>query len=311
MFFRLRSMPPSVQLLAFVLLAFVGAFLFAFASASVINLIYGFDLFTDSEVLNDATLEGVGGANRWALALNHLGFFILPALAFPHLMKLSTKEYLLLDQKPRLTHLLLGVGALLLAFPLGNFIIDWNASINLPDSWASLENMMREAEDLAELRFGIMQTGGLDVLFWNILVIGILPALGEEFVFRGVVLKLFTRTTKNVHFAIWLSAFVFSLMHFQFYGFFPRMLYGALFGYFMIWSGTIWVPVIVHFLNNTITLVLNYLVINGDMAETSAELGAHGEWWVILATALPMTGVLWWMSKTSRWKQAEYKFTYY
>ena len=60
----------------------------------------------------------------------------------------------------------------------------------------------------------------------------------------------------SVHVGIWLAAALFSAIHLQFYGFVPRMLLGALFGYLYIWTGNLWVPMLAHFFNNGFAVVM-------------------------------------------------------
>jgi membrane protease YdiL (CAAX protease family) len=93
----------------------------------------------------------------------------------------------------------------------------------------------------------------------NLLMIAILPAIGEELLFRGVLLRLFREWTKNVHVAIIITALLFSFIHFQFYGFLPRFLMGVLFGYLVYWSGSLWVSVIAHFVNNGTAVIVAWL----------------------------------------------------
>ena len=54
---------------------------------------------------------------------------------------------------------------------------------------------------------------------------------------------------------IWTAAILFSAFHLQFYGFFPRMLLGAYFGYLLYWSHSIWLPIFAHFINNAIAVI--------------------------------------------------------
>ena len=93
----------------------------------------------------------------------------------------------------------------------------------------------------------------------NIIMICILPAIGEEFLFRGIFQRLFIEWTKNVHIGILLGAFLFSFIHLQFFGFLPRLLLGIYFGYLFVWSRTIWLPVIAHFFNNAFAVVYYYI----------------------------------------------------
>ncbi|MEL7006274.1 MAG: CPBP family intramembrane glutamic endopeptidase, partial [Bacteroidota bacterium] len=92
-----------------------------------------------------------------------------------------------------------------------------------------------------------------------IIVIAVIPAIGEEIVFRGMLQNELHTASKNAHVAIWVSAIIFSAIHMQFFGFFPRLLLGALFGYLYYWSGNLIIPILAHFINNGFSLVLVYL----------------------------------------------------
>jgi membrane protease YdiL (CAAX protease family) len=92
----------------------------------------------------------------------------------------------------------------------------------------------------------------------NLFIIAILPAVGEEFFFRGVLQKILIKLFKSGHVAIWVTAFIFSAMHFQFFGFVPRFILGLIFGYLFFWSGTLWLPVISHFINNAVPVIMAY-----------------------------------------------------
>src|SRR5690554_5832087 len=92
-----------------------------------------------------------------------------------------------------------------------------------------------------------------------LIVIGLIPAVGEELLFRGLVQNQIGAITKNIHVAIWLAAFLFSTFHFQFYGFVPRMFLGVLFGYLYYWSGNLFIAMLAHFINNGLTLILLYM----------------------------------------------------
>jgi membrane protease YdiL (CAAX protease family) len=128
------------------------------------------------------------------------------------------------------------------------------------------------------------------------LLIAVLPAIGEELMFRGVIQRLLTVQFKNYHWGIWGSAFLFSAIHFQFYGFLPRMLLGALFGYMLVYTGSIVYPMIAHFVNNFASLLLAYLIQHGKIPEEIDNAGAHFEWQFIipgLAFSIALFYYLW------------------
>jgi membrane protease YdiL (CAAX protease family) len=140
--------------------------------------------------------------------------------------------------------------------PLVNAVNEWNQSIHLPSVFGTLEQTLRGMEDQAtkaiELIIYYDNTPQFLILFF---LVAILPAVGEELLFRGIVQNEILQIFRNPHLAIFLSAFLFSFVHFQFFGFFPRMLLGMLFGYLYYWSGNILIPVSIHCLNNGLTLI--------------------------------------------------------
>ncbi|MCS4433710.1 CPBP family intramembrane glutamic endopeptidase [Aquiflexum gelatinilyticum] len=141
-----------------------------------------------------------------------------------------------------------------------SLLIDWNAKIVLPEFLSELEQMMKSKEDeLMALTKYLTDFENVGEFLMGILVIGVLAGIGEEFLFRGVLQPKLHLFTGNAHVAIWLSAFIFSAIHFQFYGFFPRMMLGAVFGYLYLYSGSLVYPIVGHILNNTFTVVLVYL----------------------------------------------------
>ena len=139
-------------------------------------------------------------------------------------------------------------------------IAEWNMNVEFPESLKSLGDWMRQQEDQnAEMTKILTDFKSFDTFLWGLLVIAAIAAVGEEFVFRGLLQNELFRSSGNIHAAIWVSAILFSSFHLQFFGFFPRMLLGALFGYLYYWSGNLWVPIIGHFFNNGFLLTMFYL----------------------------------------------------
>lgn len=134
-----------------------------------------------------------------------------------------------------------------------SFFIQWNQEAHLP---FGIEEWARPLEDkLAETTKYLTELNSIPELVLAFIAIAIIPAIGEEIIFRGLIQNDFYRATRNAHVAIWMSAFLFSAIHLQFYGFVPRLFLGALFGYLYFWSGNLWMPVFAHFVNNGFTLL--------------------------------------------------------
>ncbi len=158
---------------------------------------------------------------------------------------------------------------LVLAFMLVNSVfIEWNMNVEFPESIA---NMAREMEDRGKiLTVYFTDFDTVPYFIFSIVVIAIVPAIGEELLFRGVIQRQILRISGNVHIAVWLAAIFFSAFHFQFLGFVPRMLLGALFGYLFVYSGNLVYSIIAHFVNNGFTLLMIYLHQN-DMVSYDIE----------------------------------------
>ena len=156
--------------------------------------------------------------------------------------------------------LLVGVILMFVSLPLTNILGTWNEKVNFGEFLETLLKMMEDAAgDLTER---MLQVDTIWGLLGNLLVIALIPAIGEELTFRGVLQQSLTRRF-NPHVAIWLSAFIFSFIHFQFYGFLPRMFLGLILGYMFYYSGSLWTSILMHFINNGTAVVVAYLDYKG------------------------------------------------
>lgn len=187
---------------------------------------------------------------RATLFLNHLFSFILPALATAiFAYKKLWVNYLQLDKKPRFESILLGATWFVVSIPFVQFAYQLNQKLPLPQWMLNLEN------DTSHLLEAIIAQNNFYEIIINVLLIGVIPAIGEEMIFRGVIQQQIGRLLKNEHVVVWLSAAIFSAIHMQFQGFFARMLLGALLGYLFIWTKNLWVPMTLHLLNNGLQVI--------------------------------------------------------
>ncbi len=215
------------------------------------------------------------GLTRALLASQHLFFFILPALAFGFIVYRS-KVLSGLDLKvnPGLLIAALSILFLLAAYPLVNLSFLVNEAIPLPD-WA--KGFESQAEDTLKAILA-METPILFLI--NLMIIGILPGIGEELIFRGILQKQIGLMIKSPVLAIWIAAFIFSAIHLQFEGFLPRMVLGAVLGYLYYWTGNLWVPIIAHAFNNGVQVVMIY-VMDIDISTFDEQSSDQLKWWMI------------------------------
>ncbi|MFN3588477.1 MAG: lysostaphin resistance A-like protein [Spirosomataceae bacterium] len=149
----------------------------------------------------------------------------------------------------------------IVSMPFSSWVQSANAAMKLPASLQAIESYMRAMEDkLGEMTTFMTTYDSFGQFILTFLVIGCVAGFGEELIFRGLLQRKLVQAWQNHHLAIWVSAFVFSAIHFQFYGFFPRLFLGALFGYFYYWSGNLWIPIAAHVFNNGTAVLVMYLI---------------------------------------------------
>lgn len=160
----------------------------------------------------------------------------------------------------KLKLVVLSVVGLLVFLPFVAWSTQFNQSLHLPDNWSAIESWMRSTEEnlsgMVEFMTAFSSTGQF---LFGALVIAVLPGIGEELLFRGILQRKLTNHWRNGHLAIWVSAVLFSAMHMQFLGFLPRMFLGAIMGYLFWFTGSLWLPIIAHFVNNLLTISLLYM----------------------------------------------------
>lgn len=241
----------------------------------------------DVEVLSSGMSSLMNSRSDWWLliimqGLSSVVLFILTALGYWWWIERKTvADFNSRDVPP--AAIFLFIFALQLTFmPINGYLASINENIQLP---AGLESVLKEMEEsAAKITEFLAKTDTLPQLLMNILVIGVIAGVGEELVFRGVVLRKLLKGLNNEHLAVWLSAIIFSAIHFQFYGFLPRMMLGALFGYLYIWTGNIRIPIAAHIFNNTVAVILYHLMNRGVISPELEKMDTIPMPWVVASS---------------------------
>lgn len=191
-----------------------------------------------------------------------VGLIIVPAIYLTRKQRSVTEFF---ERRGlELIPVLLTAFVVIIFMAVNSVFIEWNAGINFPDFAKDFENWARGREDTAaELTEFLTNFESTGELILALFIIAVLPAVGEELVFRGLIQNEMYRGTKNIHVAIWISAIMFSAIHFQFFGFVPRLLLGALFGYIYYWSGNLTLAILAHFVNNAVSVMALYFYQRG------------------------------------------------
>ena len=135
-----------------------------------------------------------------------------------------------------------------------------NQHFVFPEALRGLEAILKSMEDkLAETTKFFTDFTSFWQFLLAFLVIAIIAGIGEELIFRGLIMRKLFLLTNNIHVAIWVAGFIFAAIHFQFYGILPRMMLGVVFGYLYYWTGNIWVPIFAHIFNNGLAITVMYL----------------------------------------------------
>ncbi|GCC52081.1 CPBP family intramembrane metalloprotease [Chryseotalea sanaruensis] len=164
--------------------------------------------------------------------------------------------------------------------------IEWNANLTFPEFMKGFEEWAKTREEYAgEVTSFLTTFSNRGELILALFVIAVLPAFGEELVFRGLLQPQLNKHTGNIHAAIWITAILFSAMHMQFYGFVPRMLLGGLFGYLYYWSGNLWVAILAHFVNNGFSVLMLYLY-QQKVSELDMNSTESAPWPVVAGAAM-------------------------
>jgi len=162
---------------------------------------------------------------------------------------------------------------------------EWNMNLDFGDSdfaeWAK-----RSEDQLKVLTEYLTDFTTPTHFILAFVIIAIIPAIGEELLFRGLIQNTLAKAFRNPHVAIWLTGFIFGAIHLQFYGLFPRMLLGVLFGYLYHWSGKLTIAMIAHLVNNGLALIALYLAQTGTIEVSPEEMEQSAPWPAVIVFAL-------------------------
>lgn len=267
----------------FTKLLFAGFIIFScFILLTFLGIILAIPIFgiSFSELTNVATLQDYTNINIiiYIQIIQSTALFVIPPFLIAAIYDENLFGYLQCDKKPRLFSVILSGIAIIASLPLINILVELNSALELPSSLSWLEEKMIKAEEDAQYITELfLRRKTISALIINILMIAVIPALGEELLFRGIIQRLLSEWMRNAHIGIIISAILFSAFHFQFFGFLPRMLLGIFFGYLLLWSKSIWLPIAAHFINNAATIMVYFLFSDTFIEQEVNHLGLNKE----------------------------------
>ena len=213
-------------------------------------------------------------ALRFMQISNQLFTFVFPPIAYAFLVKENPVNALGL-KKSKTLWILIGIAMIFAIMPFNSVIAEWNANLTLPESMSKIESLMKQMQEAAtEIIEKFVSVDTIGGLILNLFMIAGLAALGEELLFRSIIQTSLIKICKNAHIGILIASAIFSFIHFEFYGFFPRLILGMLLGYMFYFSGSIWISMLMHFLNNG-TVVFIYFLNNKGI--TNIDVDTFGQ----------------------------------
>ena len=246
----------------FILLALI---IIGLILGTVIGLAYVFITKSNPQDLNSL---------RFMQISSQLFTFVFPPIAYAFLVKEKPVNALGLKNS-KILWFLIGTAMIFAIMPLNSILAEWNAGLTLPESLSALEQIMKDMQESAtamiEKFVSVDTIGGLIL---NLFMIAGLAAIGEELLFRSIIQTSLIKICKNAHVGILIASAIFSFIHLEFYGFVPRLILGMLLGYMFYFSGSIWIPMLMHFLNNG-TVVLIYFLNNKGI--TNIDVDTFGQ----------------------------------
>ena len=251
-------------------------FLFSFIAQGLVMLLFNYNVQESLSILsNPYGSESAKLPLMIIQAVTSVGAFIVVPLFFIKVnLKIQYAPFFSFPEQA-LRPILMTVVILFCFMVANSVVIEWNQQVSMPDFLSGFESWAQGKEaQLEKLTEYLTSFSGIQEYLIALVVIALIPAVGEELLFRGLIQNLFGKAF-NPHVAIWLSAIIFGIFHFQFYGVIPRIFLGALFGYLYYWSGYLSLAMVGHFINNGLTLTLLYLsqikFINYNPAEGDAS----------------------------------------
>ena len=232
---------------------------------------------------------------------NQLGMFIIPPLALWFIMRKDNPNFFGLEHKPSMKQLLLVVAIFIASIPFLQWVIMANESMSLGESLRGVEEWMRDMQDKNDLiTTKFLQGTTITSLLINLTIMAIMPAIGEELFFRGVLMNWFGKAFSNIHVNIIITSVIFSAIHMQFFGFIPRFLLGMVLGYTYYWTASLWAPILLHFVNNAITVFVYFRINSQGLDIDPQDVGTSDSTILVIISAVAVGGFMYLLRKTKK-----------
>jgi membrane protease YdiL (CAAX protease family) len=262
----------------FVLLSVLGGWvLFQMAGLLTAMLIWGMGWSELSGLLSGEVTALSVQVLKYIQGVTSFGMFGIAALYAAWAIDPKPAGYLRLTEKPGIRQLLLTSVLAFAVLPMSNLLGHLNTSLELPQALDGMMNAMQKQEArMDELMESFLNVRGTGALLVNLLIIAFIPSIVEELVFRGLIQRILIQWTRSVTSGILISALVFGVLHFQFLSLLPRVVLGIVLGYLFHFTRNLYLPVLMHFLNNAAAVIFYHFYYAGSRGEAMEEIGTPG-----------------------------------
>jgi uncharacterized protein len=285
----LKRQPPALQFATFVGLFIGFSILYGFLLIAVLPHLSGYTI--ESLQMADPSIPKVLAYLKLTQFLYTLVVYLAPPAVFAWMIDNRPAHWLHLDRSPRLLPVVLALLIMLAGLPLVGVTSDWN------HTWHLSEATRRMEEQAETLTRALLQMSGIGDLLVNLILIAVVPAIAEEFFFRGVVQRLLVKMMPwGPWLAILITALIFSAIHMEWLDFIPRVILGFLLGAIYYQTGNLWLPIIGHFLNNGLQVLMVYLY-QIKMIHTDPMASTPTPWYWGLVSISATVALLWYLRR--------------
>lgn len=275
---------------------------FSFLGMFIGLAMYGSSFGESIKAIVNGGIPSDTGFLKVFLAISSIGTFIVPAFLLKLIERKKT-SYLNFSSPQPAQLFLITIAIMFVSSPFLELTSIINKQMLLPDFLSKMEQWMQMKEqEMARITESVLSVSSLSGLLANLFIMAVIPGIGEELFFRGCLQPIIHRWTKNAHWAIWITAIIFSAIHVQFYGFIPRLLMGAVFGYMLYWGKSIWLPIIAHFINNATAVIYTFVLLKQGKSFEEINNGTTSNWVLYLLSIGLLTILLyrfWSLNKVS------------
>lgn len=251
---------------------------FALIATFLILVFYQSTLFLGTLIVYNN--PDYSGFLAYVVGVNSLLFLLLPTLIASRISPLPFKELFRL-KKPGLKLLFLSTAGII-SFQI--FVIGYSSLQEslVPESFKEYYKIFTDS--IRNLYESIL--GGTTYLdyFKGILIGAMIPAISEEALFRGFFQRSLEEKLKPF-WAILISGVVFGIIHMNPIDLIPLILIGLYLSSLAYFTGSIWIPIIVHFVNNFWALNIMYFFPLKELEEQSRQLP------ILFSSALTIFGI--------------------